>query len=81
MRMPTCAAGSGFDTISKRTPLLADLKPGRCYVAVDLDRAGGVPLLAQRLVAADLVDGTQMTPSGRTLGEEARLVVETPGTA
>ncbi len=35
-----------FDTISKRTPLLADLKPGGRYVAVDLDRAGGVPLLA-----------------------------------
>src|SRR5947208_8201919 len=34
-----------FDTISKRTPLLADLKPGGRYMAVDLDRAGGVPLL------------------------------------
>src|SRR6202158_3626125 len=43
-----------FDTISKRTPLLADLKPGGRYVAVDLDRAGGVPLLVQRLVSADL---------------------------
>src|SRR5881398_727128 len=41
-----------FDTISKRTPLLADLKPGGRYMAVDLDRAGGVPLLIQRLVSA-----------------------------
>ncbi len=68
-----------FDTISKRTPLLADLKPGGQYVAVDLDRAGGVPLLAQRLVAAGFVDGAQMTPSGRTIREEANMAVETPG--
>src|SRR3989475_10649880 len=68
-----------FDTISKRTPLLADLKPGGRYVAVDLDRAGGVPLLVERLVTAGLVDGKQMTPSGRTLGEEASTALETPG--
>jgi dihydroxy-acid dehydratase len=68
-----------FDTISRRTPLLADLKPGGRYVAVDLDRAGGIPLLVQRLISAGLVDGKQMTPSGRTMGEEASLAVETPG--
>src|SRR2546430_8358097 len=59
-----------FDAISRRTPLFADLKPGGRYVAVDLDRAGGIPLLAQRLVSAGLVDGKLMTPSGRTIGEE-----------
>jgi dihydroxy-acid dehydratase len=68
-----------FDEISKRTPLLADLKPGGRYVAVDLDRAGGIQLLAQRLVAAGLIDGEQMTPSGRTIREEANMAVETPG--
>src|SRR5437660_173442 len=68
-----------FDEISKRTPLLADLKPGGRYVAVDLDRAGGIQLLAQRLVAAGLIDGEQMTPSGRTIREEANMAVETLG--
>src|SRR5712692_7178419 len=68
-----------FDAISRRTPLLADLKPGGRYMAGDLDRAGGVPLLVQRLVAAGLVDGKQLTPSGRTLGEEASMAVETAG--
>jgi dihydroxy-acid dehydratase len=68
-----------FDTISRRTPLLADLKPGGRYVAVDLDRAGGVPLVAQRLVAAGLVEAQCPTPSGRSFGEEARAAVETPG--
>src|SRR6202048_5222184 len=68
-----------FDVISRRTPLLADLKPGGRYVAVDLDRAGGIQLLAQRLVSAGLVDGQQMTPSGQTIGEEAGRAVESPG--
>src|SRR5437762_8418552 len=68
-----------FDRVSRRTPLLADLKPGGQFVAVDLDHAGGIPLLAQRLVAAGLMDGEQMTPSGRTIREEANMAVETPG--
>jgi len=68
-----------FDRVSKRTPLLADLKPAGRFMAVDLDRAGGIQLLVQRLVSAGLVDAQQMTPSGRTIGEEASKAVETPG--
>ena len=68
-----------FDRISRRTPLLADLKPGGRYVAADVDRAGGIPLIARRLVEAGLADGTQWTATGRTLAEEAREAVETPG--
>jgi dihydroxy-acid dehydratase len=68
-----------FDTVSSRTPLLVDLKPGGQYVAADLDRAGGVPLVAQRLVAGGYVDATRPTPSGRSFGEEAAAAKETPG--
>ncbi len=68
-----------FDTISTRTPILADLKPGGRYTAVDLQRAGGIPLVAKRLIEAGLVDARQLTVSGRTFGEEANTAAETPG--
>ncbi len=68
-----------FDTVSNRTPLLADLKPGGQYLAADLDTAGGVQLVAQRLAAGGYVDASRPTPSGRSFGEEAKLAVETPG--
>ena len=62
-----------FDTVSDRTPLIADLQPGGRYLAADLDKAGGVQLVAKRLVEGGYMDGTQATPSGRTLAEEAAL--------
>lgn len=68
-----------FQTVSERTPLLADLKPSGKYVAVDVDRAGGVPVVVKRLLEACLVDGSQMTASGRTLSESASEAAETPG--
>jgi len=68
-----------FDTISSRTPIIADLKPAGRYVAVDVHRAGGIPIIAKKLLEAGLIDGSQMTPSGRTLAEEARSATETPG--
>ncbi len=68
-----------FDRISRRTPLICDLKPGGRYVAVDLDRAGGTPLVAKRLIDAGLMDGTCLTVTGRTIGEEAASARETPG--
>lgn len=68
-----------FDTVSARTPTLADLKPGGRFVAADLDKAGGVPLVAKRLIDAGKLDGSQRTPTGRTLAEESSVAVETPG--
>jgi dihydroxy-acid dehydratase len=68
-----------FDTVSSRTPIIADLKPWGRYVAADLDRAGGTRLVAKHLLEHGKLDGRQMTPSGKTLAEEAALAVETPG--
>ena len=68
-----------IEAISKRTPLIADLKPTGKYTAVDVYRAGGNRLIAQRLVEGGYVDGSALTVTGRTLGEEAASAKETPG--
>jgi dihydroxy-acid dehydratase len=68
-----------FDVISRRTPLIADLKPSGRYTAVEMGQAGGTALVARRLVGANLVDGAQMTVSGKTFADEAALAEETPG--
>jgi dihydroxy-acid dehydratase len=70
-----------FDRVSARTPLLADLKPAGKYVAVDVYKAGGIPLIAKKLIegVSGLVHESAITASGRTIGEEARSAKETPG--
>jgi len=68
-----------FDTINRRVPLLADLKPGGQYMAADLYQAGGTPLVAKWLLEAGHLQGDQITVTGRTLKEEAASAKETPG--
>ena len=68
-----------FDRISSRTPILADLKPGGRFVANDLYRAGGIQLIAKRLLEAGLIHADAMTVTGKTIGEEAQKAKETPG--
>ncbi len=68
-----------FQKISERTPLLVDLKPGGKYVAVDVYKAGGIPVIAKRLVDGGYADGSAMTITGRTLSDEAAEAKETPG--
>ena len=68
-----------FDRISTRTPLLADLKPGGKYVATDMHQAGGIRLIAKRLLDAGMLHPNALTVSGKTIGEEAALAKETPG--
>ena len=58
-----------FDTISAKTPLVADIKPGGRFVATDLFKAGGVSLIARELVAAGVVDETARGVDGRSLRE------------
>jgi dihydroxy-acid dehydratase len=68
-----------FQAISDRTPLFADLKPGGRFVATDVHRAGGIPLIARRLLEGGAASGDCITVTGRTLGEEAAAAKETPG--
>jgi dihydroxy-acid dehydratase len=68
-----------FERISRKTPLLADLKPGGRFVATDLYAAGGVPLLLNRLAEAGILHGEEITVSGRTIGEEAAAAAEAGG--
>jgi dihydroxy-acid dehydratase len=68
-----------FDRISARTPILADLKPAGRYVSVDLHKAGGIPLVALRMLEAGLLHEDAVTVTGHTIGEEARKAIETPG--
>ena len=68
-----------FDRISRRTPLIADLKPGGRFVANDLHKAGGIQLVAKRLIDAGLIHGDSMTVTGKTIAEAAQVASETSG--
>ncbi len=68
-----------FDRIAWGTPLLCDLKPGGRYVATDLYRAGGVPLVIRRLQEAGLLHEDAATVTGQTIGEVAALAEEAEG--
>ena len=68
-----------FDRISDRTPLIADLKPGGRFVANDLYKAGGIQLVAKRLIDAGLIHGDTVTVSGNTIAEAAQMTREAAG--
>jgi dihydroxy-acid dehydratase len=68
-----------FERVSERTPIVASLRPGGEYVALDVDKAGGIQLIAQRMLEGGKIDGTTLTVSGRTLGDEVASARETPG--
>jgi len=70
-----------FDRLSRRTPLVADLKPWGRFVATELYQAGGVRLIAKRLLQAGLLHAGAMTVTGRSIGDEAKRAKETPGQA
>jgi dihydroxy-acid dehydratase len=68
-----------FDRIAARTPTTCDLKPGGRFVAKDLYEAGGIAVVAKRLLDAGLLHEDAQTVTGKTIGEHAREAAETPG--
>jgi dihydroxy-acid dehydratase len=67
-----------FQTVSERTPVLADLKPSGRFVAADMHRAGGIRLLAKRLINGKYLHGSAKTVTGQTISAEAGSAVEGP---
>ena len=68
-----------FDRISSKTPLTCDLSPGGKYLATHLHEAGGVPVVANRLLEAGLLHEGAQTVTGKSIGELARGAQETDG--
>jgi dihydroxy-acid dehydratase len=68
-----------FEPISARTPVFVDIVPGGRYMAADVDKAGGIPVIAKRLLDGKYVDGSTLTVTGRTFAEEAGEARETAG--
>jgi len=67
-----------FDAICARTPIFVDIKPSGRYLAVDVDKAGGIPVVASRLLEGKFADGSAVTVTGRTFAQEAADARETP---
>lgn len=65
-----------FQEVSQRTPYIADLKPSGKYVMEDLYNVGGVPAVQKLLLEHDMLDGSQLTVTGKTLEEN---VADVPG--
>jgi len=68
-----------FDRVATRTPLLADLKPWGRFTAPEMYQAGGMAVVARRLLEAGVLHAGEPTVSGRTIGEEVRAAREAPG--
>ena len=67
-----------FERIRERVPHFADLKPSGKYVATDLHRVGGIPLIMKMLLGAGLLHGDCMTVTGKTVAENLDEVPNQP---
>ncbi|KAK2740917.1 dihydroxy-acid dehydratase ilv3 [Myotisia sp. PD_48] len=67
-----------FQSVSDRTPLLADLKPSGKYVMADLHNIGGTPSLIKFLIREGLIDGSGMTVTGETLAQNVAKFPDFP---
>jgi dihydroxy-acid dehydratase len=68
-----------FDEVSRRTPVIASVRPSGLYVMSELDRVGGVPVILRELLSAGLIDGSTMTVNGKTLGDNVADAFEPDG--
>ncbi|KPK33270.1 MAG: dihydroxy-acid dehydratase [Betaproteobacteria bacterium SG8_40] len=68
-----------FDRISRKTPVLADMRPWGTYTAPEMYEAGGMPVVGKRLVEADLLHGAEKTVTGKTLAQEIEAASEPAG--
>jgi dihydroxy-acid dehydratase len=68
-----------FDRISRKTPVVADLKPWGNYTAPEMYDAGGMAVVGKRLLEARLLHGSEKTVTGRTIGEEVKAASEPAG--
>ncbi len=82
LHLPAIAAEAGIRftlddvvAIMRRTPYIADLKPGGKYVALDVYRVGGMPVIIKALLDGGLLHGDCLTVTGRTLAENHAHVV------
>jgi len=85
LHLPAIANEAGIDftlfdvaDVFKRTPYIADLKPGGRYVAKDLFEAGGIPLVMKALLDGGYLHGDCMTVTGRTIAENLKSVTWNP---
>ena len=67
-----------FERISRRTPHLVSVRPAGKFVMSDLDRAGGVPVVMKELLEAGLLDGDQITVTGKTIAENLDAMRDVP---
>jgi dihydroxy-acid dehydratase len=58
-----------FERVARKTPKIADLRPGGRYVMYDLDRVGGIPLVMKKLLDKGIINGDTLTVTGKTLRE------------
>ena len=65
---------SDFERIRKRTPHIADMRPGGIYIMADLDRVGGVPVILNNLLKKNLLNGNVMTVTGKTMKQNLESI-------
>ncbi len=68
-----------FDRLSRKTPVLADLKPWGTYTAPEMHEAGGMAVVGKRLVEAGLIHTAEKTVTGRSIGDEIAAAREPAG--